>query len=147
VYGQGESLQNFEKEVAEVLGMDAAVFMISGVMSIQTAVKIHSDDTAKCLRIGLHPTSHLALHEHRAFEHIWGMECVRIGSVQRVLTADDVRDVVGSGRPKLACIVIELPQRENGGVLPLYSDLVQIRALCKRYGVRLHLDGARLWEC
>ena len=42
--------------------------------------------------------------------------------------------------------MIELPQRMNGGATVLFEELAQISALCRERGVRLHCDGARLWE-
>mmetsp|Transcript_80190 Transcript_80190/g.240181 ORF Transcript_80190/g.240181 Transcript_80190/m.240181 type:complete len:277 (-) Transcript_80190:306-1136(-) len=43
-------------------------------------------------------------------------------------------------------LVIELPQRMNGGGAAPFEELVSIAALCRERNVRLHLDGARLWE-
>lgn len=116
-------------------------------MAQLAAVRVHSDAAGKCSRVALHPTSHLLLHEHRALEHVWGFAHVRMGEYHRVVTLADVEDVVGRGKPKLACVVLELPQRENGGATPSWTDLVAISALCKKHGIAVHMDGARLWEC
>lgn len=47
----------------------------------------------------------------------------------------------------IACLLLELPQREIGGQLPSFEELEEISAYCQTRNIRLHLDGARLWEC
>jgi threonine aldolase len=49
-------------------------------------------------------------------------------------------------REPLAALLIELPQREIGGRLPAWDDLVALVAYARERGAALHLDGARLWE-
>jgi threonine aldolase len=46
----------------------------------------------------------------------------------------------------IACLLLELPQREIGGQLPDYAELEAISAYCRGQGIMLHLDGARLFE-
>jgi threonine aldolase len=46
----------------------------------------------------------------------------------------------------IACLLLELPQREIGGQLPDYKTLKSISAYCHEKGIKLHLDGARLFE-
>ena len=43
-------------------------------------------------------------------------------------------------------VVIELPQRMNGGSTMPWSDLQEVSSLCQRHGIKLHCDGARIWE-
>src|SRR6185436_8253445 len=46
----------------------------------------------------------------------------------------------------LAALLIELPQREIGGRLPAWDDLVAQVTYAREHGAAVHLDGARLWE-
>ena len=64
-YGGGEFLNNFEKEVADLAGMESAFFLPSGVMAQLIAMKVHSQTTT-IDRFGCHATSHLLLHENDA---------------------------------------------------------------------------------
>ena len=43
-------------------------------------------------------------------------------------------------------LIIELPTRENGGRLPAWDELAELCALARSRGMRVHLDGARIWE-
>src|SRR5215212_4097868 len=72
VYGEGELIETFEREVAGLLGKEAAVFMPSGTMAQQVALRIWADRTGR-RSVAQHPTSHLELHEERALEHLHGL--------------------------------------------------------------------------
>lgn len=124
---------------------------MSGVMAQQIALKIHSENLGSCKRFAIHPTSHLELHEHQSYKHVMGLEAVGVGDPTRVLTYSDVVKDLGRtmthSEVQLATIVIELPQRENGGQLVPWDDLVEIRKWATKRGVRLHCDGTRLWGC
>ena len=61
-YGEGALIEQFEQEVADLLGKEAAVFMPSGTMAQQIALRIWSERKG-CRTVGLHPTCHLEIHE------------------------------------------------------------------------------------
>ncbi|MFO0583554.1 MAG: beta-eliminating lyase-related protein [Anaeromyxobacter sp.] len=140
-YGAGGVVAGLEAEVARLLGKPAAVFMPSGTMAQQIALRIHGDRHGS-RRVAWHPTCHLELHEERAFERLHGLEAVKVGDPRKLFTLSDLRRVEGP----LAAVLFELPQRELGGVLPAWKDLCAQVAHVRRRGVAAHLDGARLWE-
>ena len=142
VYGQGELVEGFERKVADLLGKPAAVFMPSGVMAQLAAMRIWTE-SARLPRFGLHPTSHLALHEEQAFAALMHLHAVPVGDRLRPMTAADLEAVAQA----LACVVVELPIREAGGQLPTWDELEALKAAARARGVALHMDGARLWEC
>jgi threonine aldolase len=141
-YGQGGPLTAFEEEVAALLGKEAAVFMPSGTMCQQIALRLWSERRGG-RNIGMHPLNHLDLFEHAAYERLHGLRGVPIGDPARLLTLDDLR---ATAEP-LAALLYELPQREIGGQLPSWDELAAISAWCADRGIARHLDGARLWEC
>jgi len=142
IYGRGGFVAEFEKEIAELLGKEAAVFMPSGTMAQPIALRIWSD-RAGSKRVAFHPTCHLELYEHGAYRELHHLEAELLGDPQRLFTLDDLRQVKG----KLSSLLIELPQREIGGQLPTWEELSAITEYAKEHNIRLHLDGARLWEC
>ncbi len=141
-YGAGGAVEALEDEMRTVLGKPAAVFMPSGTMAQQIALRIHAE--RRGLRsVAFHPTCHLELHEERAYEHLHGLSGFPIGDARELITLDDLR-----GRPEpLAAVLFELPQREIGGRLPGWTDLEEQVACARAGGAAVHLDGARLWEC
>ncbi|MCA9490509.1 MAG: beta-1,3-galactosyltransferase, partial [Myxococcales bacterium] len=139
VYGRGALIEGFEREVATLLGKPAAVFVPSGTMAQQVALRIAAD--ARGLRtVAFHPTCHLEVHEQRGYAHLHGLVARLVGAPrQPVLRADlDALD------EPVAALLLELPQREIGGVLPPWSEVEAMAAWARERGVALHLDGARL---
>jgi threonine aldolase len=141
-YGTGDVLERFEKKIAKLLGFPAARFMPSGVMAQLTALRIWSDRAA-CNQFGMHPTSHLEIHEEQAYAHLHGLKSTLIGPEKSPLLAEHFDAV----EETLASLLVELPIREAGGQLPSWEELESLKQSTQQKGVRLHLDGARLWEC
>jgi threonine aldolase len=141
-YGRGELVESFEHKIATLLGKPAAVFMPSGVMAQLAAVRIWGE-AARLNRFGLHPTSHLALHEEEAYSALLNFHAVPVGHRLRPMTAADLAAIA----QPLACTIVELPLREVGGLLPGWDDLEALKAEARGRGIKLHMDGARLWEC
>jgi threonine aldolase len=140
-YGQGELVESFEARVAGLLGAEPAVFMPSGTMAQQIALRIHAD--RRGLRtVAFHPTAHLELHEAKAYERLHGLHGILVGNPSALLTLADLEGL----REPVAALLLELPQREIGGQLPPWEELQAQAAWARERNVALHLDGARLWE-
>ncbi len=141
-YGVGGAVEALEDEMRTVLGKPAVVFMPAGTMAQQIALRIHADKR-RTRAFAFHPTSHLELHEDKAYERLHGLVGVAIGDARELITLDALRCV----RERLAAVLFELPQHEIGGRLPLWTDLEAQVAFVRAQGAAVHLDGARLWEC
>jgi Threonine aldolase len=140
-YGNGHLIEDFQKKMAAFLGKESAVFFPSGVMAQQIALRIWCD--RKGLRtVAYHPTCHLEIHENGALKELHQIRPILLAEKDRLITLDDVRNL----REDISCLLLELPQREIGGQLPAFGELEQISAYCHEKGIRLHLDGARLFE-
>ena len=140
-YGEGGSVAILEAEVRDLLGKPAAAFMPSGTMAQQIAMRIHADRRGRHV-VAFHPTCHLELHEDKAYQRLHGLVGRTLGNGRELLTIADLEAV----REPLAALLIELPQREIGGRLPAWDDLVAQVAFAHDRGAAVHLDGARLWE-
>ena len=140
-YGSGERVERLEARVAELLGQEAAVFMPSGTMAQQIALRIWSE-RKRCSTVAFHPTCHLELHEERGYERLHGLHARLVGDPNRLLMLADLEKI----REPVAALLLELPQREIGGFLPEWNDLVAQAEWARGRDVALHLDGARLWE-
>jgi threonine aldolase len=140
-YGEGSLIEDFERHIAALLGKEAAVFLPSGTMAQQIALRIWANSRGNPT-VAFHPTCHLELHEQKGYELLHGLHGRLVGERSRLLTLDDLRATPGP----LAALLLELPQREIGGQLPSWSDLEAQVAWAHDRGVAVHLDGARLWE-
>jgi threonine aldolase len=140
MYGKGAVIEEFQAKMARLLGKEAAVFFPSGTMAQQIALRIWCDEKG-LKRVAYHPLCHLEIHEQDGLKELHQIETVLLADKTRVIELDDVR-----GMGEVACLLLELPQREIGGQLPSFETLEAIAAYCREHGIRLHLDGARLLE-
>jgi len=140
-YGEGPLINDFECEVASLLGKEAALFLPSGTMAQQIALRIWADQRHTRM-VAFHPTCHLELHEQKGYQLLHSLHPQLVGEPNRLLTLEDLCKVHGP----LAALLLELPQREIGGQLPAWSDLQAQTAWARERGVAVHMDGARIWE-
>ncbi len=141
LYGEGGVVAELEREVADLLGKPAAVYLPSGTMAQAATLRVHAD--ARGSRTVLwHPYCHLAQHENEAFARLHGLIGRPVGWLPRLITLDDLRTVV----EPVAALLLELPQRDLGGQLPSFDDLTAQVEWARDRGAAVHLDGARLWE-
>ena len=140
-YGRGSLIESLEDKVASLLGFPAGRFMPSGKLAQNAALRIWSE-RARTRHIGMHPTSHLELHEARAYSHLFGLRATLVGPARSPLLAEHLRAVA----EPMAALLTELPIREAGGQLPTWEQLEELKLEARERDIRLHLDGARLWE-
>ncbi|MBB6637206.1 threonine aldolase family protein [Cohnella thailandensis] len=140
-YGTGPLIENFQAKLADYLGKPAAVFFPSGTMAQQIALRIWCDRRG-LMKVAYHPLCHLEIHEEDGLKELHRIEPVLLADKDRLIALEDVR---GLGED-IACLLLELPQREIGGQLPSFEELEAISAYCRGRGIALHLDGARLFE-
>jgi threonine aldolase len=88
--------------------------------------------------------SHLRTHEENAFVRLHGLQEVLAtgGSLHEPIRLETLKNF----KEPLGALLLELPQRDMGGYLPTWNELVAQTKWAKKNGVALHLDGARLWE-
>ncbi|WP_240943128.1 threonine aldolase family protein [Planosporangium thailandense] len=139
-YGDGP-VTALEERVADLLGTEAAVFFPTGTMAQQVALRYGADRTGN-RTVAVHPLGHQEVHERHAYAHLSGLRSTWPTTVPRNPTADEITalaDPVGT-------VVIELPLRDAGFVLPSWSELTAVSAAARAIGARVHFDGARIWE-
>ncbi|WP_426752241.1 threonine aldolase family protein [Myxococcus sp. Y35] len=141
-YGGSAFIEDFEARIARLLGCEAACFMPTGTMGQLIALRIYADASGN-RNVGLHPSSHHVLHENNSHVVLHGLHDVIIAPWIRPLLATDVR----GAREALGTVSVELPVRWLGGQLPTWAQLEDLKRTCRSQGVKLHMDGARLWEC
>ena len=140
-YGDGGVVTDLERAIAEILGLPAAVYLPSGTMAQQAVLRVHAGRRRR-RTVVFHPECHLDRHEGRALERLHGLIGRPAGDRNRLLALDDLTTIA----EEPAALVVELPQRDLGGQLPRWEDLVAQTAWARGCGAAVHLDGARLWE-
>ena len=141
MYGKGQIIEDFQMKMATFLGKETSVFFPSGTMAQQVALRIWCDESG-LRKVAYHPLCHLEIHEEDGLKKLHQIETVLLADKSRLITLDDIKNM----EEGVACVVLELPQREIGGQLPSLEVLEQISEYCRDKAIKLHLDGARLLE-
>lgn len=141
IYGDGV-VAELEQRIAEVLGMEAAAFFPTGTMAQQVALRCWAGRTGSPT-VALHPLAHPELHERGALAAVSGLRTVHPTSRPRLPTADEIRDF----DEPFGTLMLELPLRDAGFVLPTWEELEAVVAAARERDAVVHFDGARLWEC
>ncbi|GAA4906879.1 beta-eliminating lyase-related protein [Streptomyces coeruleoprunus] len=140
-YGDGV-VEELERRVAALLGFPAAVFFPTGTMAQQVALRCWAGRTGNPV-VALHPLAHPEVHERGALGTVSGLRTVHPTDAPRLPTADEVR---GLDEP-FGTLMLELPLRDAGFVLPAWNELEEVVEAARERDALVHFDGARLWEC
>jgi threonine aldolase len=140
-YGSGGEVTALEHEVAALLGTESAVFMPSGVMAQQAALRSWVERSPTDA-VAVHGLSHFVLHERDALAQLHHLRVQHLTDEPRPASVADLDELAGP----LAVVSLELPLRDAGYLLPTWDELVGFTDRARERGVPVHLDGARLWE-
>lgn len=147
VYKQDGSTNELELAVAELFGMEAALFFPSGTMANQVAIKLHTQpgDQLICER-----TSHINQFEAGGPAFHSGVTCGVIDGDRGRITADQVLEMYTDASnfhyPISTLVCLENTTNKGGGACYELPEIEKIRQVCDEKGMKLHLDGARLWN-
>ncbi len=139
-YGNGP-VAELEQRVAGLLGKPAGVFFPTGTMAQQVALRCWAQQSGNPT-VALHPQSHPEVHERHAYTTLTGLRGVWPASGDRPATASEIREL----DEPFGTLMIELPLRDPGFLLPTWDELTATVAAARDRGARVHFDGARLWE-
>ncbi|KEY70363.1 hypothetical protein S7711_08951 [Stachybotrys chartarum IBT 7711] len=143
VFEEDDSTSSLERHVAELAGMEAGLFVLSGTMGNQLAMR--SLLTQPPYSVLCDHRSHIVQYE------AGGLTGAHVKTVvpgnARYLTLEDIEKSVVLSDDVHACPtrVISLENTLNGVIMPL-AEARRIAAFARAHGIRLHCDGARLWE-
>jgi len=140
VYGDGV-VEALERRVAELLGMEAAAFFPTGTMAQQVALRCWADRTGD-RTVAMHPLAHPEVHEAFAYAQLSGLRSVWPTRQPRTASAEEVAEFA----EPFGTLMLELPLRDAGFVLPTWEELTATVAAARARDAVVHLDGARLWE-
>ncbi|WP_442805606.1 threonine aldolase family protein [Streptomyces sp. NBC_00385] len=141
IYGNG-IVAELERRIAGLLGTEAAAFFPTGTMAQQVALRCWAGRTGNPT-VALHPLAHPEVHERGALSAVSGLRTVHPTNEPRLPTADEIRDFA----EPFGTLMLELPLRDAGFVLPTWEELEAVVAAARERDAVVHFDGARLWEC
>ncbi|MBU8871188.1 MAG: DegT/DnrJ/EryC1/StrS family aminotransferase [Gemmatimonadales bacterium] len=146
VFGDDPTVNHLQEVVAELLGKEAALFVPSGTMGNQLALKAQ---TSPGDQIIMEDGAHIYRYEAGGPAMLSGLLVTCLDApcgwlewtqVEGVLNPDNVH----CAPPRLVCL--ENTHNRAGGVVFPQEKMVEIGEQSHALGLRVHLDGARLWH-
>jgi threonine aldolase len=146
-YSLGGIVEQLEDECARVLGKERAIFMPTGTLANHMAVRALAGGSS---RVIVQQESHFYQDEGDCAQTLSALTLIPLAAGRATFTADDVQRVIDqtkAGRvvSRVSVMSIESPVRRKQGEQFDSVELKKIIALARREGIRLHLDGARLF--
>ena len=150
VYGDDPSIRALEQRTAELLGKEDAVFMVSGTMTNQVAIRTHTEAGDEVLA---DRGAHIAVLERGAPAVMSGVTLRALAGNNGIFSADDVRAAIRTPHPFLPAVqpptrllCLENTHNIGGGTVWPLETLRAVAVAGRAAGLALHLDGARLWN-
>ena len=146
-YSNGGTVHALERQFAELLGKERAVFMPTGTLANHLAVRRLARGAGRAI---VQAESHLFNDSGDCVQTLSGITLIPLGTGRGSFTLDEVQEVIGrtaSGRvaTPVSVISIETPVRRRFGETFDGAELDRIVTFAKQQGIRLHLDGARIF--
>ena len=146
-YSNGGAVERLEHAFAELLGKERAVFMPTGTLANHLAVRALAGGAGRAI---VQADSHLYNDSGDCVQTLSGITLVPLGAGRPDFTLEEVeatldRTAGGRVRTPVRVISIETPVRRHFGATFDRRELDGIAALAQREGIRLHLDGARIF--
>ena len=147
VFKQDPTVNAFENMVADLFGMEAALFFPSGTMANQTAIKLNTNpgDQIICDK-----WSHIHLYESGGASANSGVNFNLLDGNRGMITAEQVKAGINDPEfyhtPLSKMVGIENTTNKGGGACYEISELQKIKQICIDHNLKYHLDGARLWN-
>jgi len=146
VFGQDPSINALEAYAADMFGMDGAIFCPSGTMTNQIAINVHTRPLDEVI---CDVNSHIYQYEVGGYSFNSGVAINLIEGVNGIITAEQVRDSIKldyDWLPASKLVVLENTCNKGGGSFYTLADIEPIRKVCDENDLKLHLDGARLFN-
>ncbi|UYQ94246.1 low-specificity L-threonine aldolase [Chitinophaga horti] len=146
VWGEDPSVNQLEAIMAAHFGMEAALYCPSGTMSNQIAIKVHTQPGDELI-CGEH--AHVYIYEGGGIASNSGVQVKPIESDRGLLAAADIINAINPDdvhKARTSIVSLENTSNRGGGCCYEFEQLEQIREVCDRHDLALHLDGARLFN-
>ena len=147
VYKQDPTVIELEETLANIFGMEAALFFPSGTMANQTAIKLHTQPGEQII---CDKYSHIYHYEGGGASFNSGVSCCLVDGERGMITADLVRNAINDPEfyhaPLTSLVSIENTTNKGGGACYDIQTLQEIKQVCVENNLKYHLDGARLWN-
>ena len=147
VYKEDPTVNALEERIADMFGMDQALFFPTGTMANQAALKLHTQpgDQIICDKY-----AHIYNYEGGGASFNSGASCKLLDGHRGMFTAAQVEAAINPPdfyhSPLTRLVAVENTTNKGGGACWDFETLKEIRNVCDAHNLGYHLDGARLWN-
>jgi len=146
VFGEDPSINDLEILVANMFGMEAAIFCPSGTMTNQIGIKCHTQpgDEVIC-----DENAHVYQYEGGGIAFNSGASVKLLNGDRGRITAKQVRSAINADdnhKAHTSLVCLENTSNRGGGSCYDFEEIKAIREICTEHNLKFHLDGARLFN-
>jgi threonine aldolase len=146
VFSEDATVNLLEQKVAAMFNHEAALFCASGTMANQIAVKAHTQPMDEII---LDKTAHIYYYETAGFAFHAGVSVKLLDGNRGIISAEQVAENIQPNfdwLPKTSLVCLENTSNKGGGSCYDLSTIKEIKAVCDTHSLKLHLDGARVFN-
>jgi threonine aldolase len=147
VYKEDPTANKLEQRLAEMFGMDAALFFPTGSMANQAAIKMHTQPGEQLIA---DKWAHVYNYEGGGVSFNSGVSCKLLDGNRGMITAAQVEENINPPdfyhSPLTSLVCLENTTNKGGGACYDFFEIEKIRKVCDKHGLGFHLDGARIWN-
>jgi threonine aldolase len=146
VFGDDPTVRELETLAARVTGTEASLFVASGTMGNEVAILAHTRRTDEAL---VERDSHIYKYEVGGPAVLSGVQLAPLVGQKGILSAERIEAAIRDDdihQPVTRLVCLENTHNRAGGVVHPIEGMREIRALAQKRGLRVHLDGARIFN-
>ncbi|MGW1957943.1 threonine aldolase family protein [Streptomyces sp. NPDC001920] len=146
LFGEDPTVRALEDRLADLFGFPGALFVPSGVMANQIALRLLA---APGQEIVCDAEAHILAHEEGSPARYGGIQTRTVSGERGLLSPEAVRRILRPGNAYTVgtrALALEQTHTRAGGTVHPLETLRALRRLTARSGVAVHIDGARIWN-
>lgn len=147
VFGDDPTVTLLESKASALFGMESAMFCASGTMANQIGIQLHTSIGGQVICDEL---SHIYLYEGGGIAKNAGCSVKLLKGTNGMLTASLIENALHNPDdihfPIAQLVSLENTMNKGGGLCYDWNTILEISTLCKKHNLKLHLDGARLFN-
>jgi threonine aldolase len=146
VYGEDPTVNRLQEMVAAMFGKKGALFVPSGTMANQLAIRLHTQPGQEVI---VESKSHIVRYEQGAAGALAGVQLHWVAGARGLISPEQVEAAIRPKDPhtiQTTLICLENTHNSGGGTIYPLATIERIRAVATNHGIPMHLDGARLFN-
>lgn len=148
VYGEDPTINRLEEKVAERLGMEAALYVVSGTMGNLVSMLSHCGRGDEVI---MGHKAHTFLYEAGGISVLGGAHVRTVPNLPNGMldpqdVEDAIRDATNPHYPLTRLVCLENTHNRCGGAVLSPQQMATVTEVARRYGLAVHLDGARVFN-